>query len=100
MSFDAAFAAAQLPALYRTFGVDALVRRGGDAPKAVRVIVDSGVERYGTNGEVVGSVTLVSFMRSQWAPKPHDIVTIGPWEKKVEVLDSDDGIEAKAVLHG
>ncbi len=98
---DADLAFADLHAdLFEVFGQDGTVQRGGDAPVPVRVVVDRGVERYGTNGEVVATVTVVSFMVAQWVPSAGDVVAVGVWSKKVDVLDSDDGYVATAVMYG
>ncbi|HDS1834380.1 TPA: hypothetical protein QEM98_000465 [Stenotrophomonas maltophilia] len=98
---DADLAFADLHAdLFEVFGQDGTVQRGGDAAVPVRVVIDRGVERYGTNGEVVATVTVVSFMVAQWMPSAGDVVAVGAWSKKVDVLDSDDGYVAKAVMYG
>lgn len=98
---DADLAFADLHAdLFEVFGQDGTVQRGSDAAVPVRVVIDRGVERYGTNGEVVATVTVVSFMVAQWIPSAGDVVAVGAWSKKVDVLDSDDGYVAKAVMYG
>lgn len=86
--------------LFDQFGQDGTIQRGAAAPVPVRVVIDQGVKRYGTNGEVVATVTVVSFMVAQWIPSAGDVVSVGAWSKKVDVLDSDDGYVAKAVMHG
>jgi hypothetical protein len=86
--------------LFDVFGRDGTVQRGAAAAVPVRVVIDRGIERYGTNGEVVAIVTVVSFKAAQWIPSAGDIVTVGAWSKKVDVLDSDDGYVTKAVMYG
>ncbi len=86
--------------LFDVFGRDGTVQRGAAAAVPVRVVIDRGVERYGTNGEVVATVTVVSFMVAQWVPTQGDLVVVDAWSKKVDVLDSDDGYVAKAVMYG
>lgn len=105
MSFDDDFAAAVLPDLYEEFGVDATVQRGLDAPvPGVRIIVDRGQERVGDYGSVIGRIDSLGFMCSQWAPVQGDVVRwtdrFGSQEKTIESVISNDGFEAKAVLHG
>lgn len=96
---DLAFAALHTD-LFDVFGQDGTVTREDVIDFPVRVVIDRGVERYGTNGEVVASLTVVSFMTAQWIPSAGDVVTVGAWSKKVDVLDSDDGYVAKAVMYG
>ena len=96
---DMAFADLHLD-LFEVFGRDGTVQRGSAAAVPVRVVIEQGVERYGTSGEVVATVTVLSFMSSQWVPSAGDVVTVGTWIKKVDVLDSDDGFVAKAVMYG
>lgn len=86
--------------VFEVFGQDGMIVRGADEPVPVRVVIDRGVERYGTNGEVVAIVQLVSFMASQWVPVQGDVLTVGEWTKPVDVLHSNDGYVAKAVMHG
>lgn len=105
MSFDDDFAADSLPALYEEFGVDATVQRGLDAPvPGVRLIVDRGQERVGDFGSVIGRIDSVGFMCSQWTPVQGDVVRwtdrFGSHEKQIESLIFNDGLEARAVLHG
>lgn len=105
MSFDAAFAATALPALYARFGVDATVQRGGDPTVPVRVIVDYDQAVYGEYGHVVGRVTSVRFQVQQWSPQQGDLVAwtdhLGSHAKPIESSAAgDDGLEHVAVLHG
>lgn len=105
MSFDDDFAAAVLPDLYAEFGVDATVQRGIAEPvPGVRLIVDRGQERIGDFGSVVGRIDSISFMCSQWTPVQGDVVRwtdrLGAHEKTIESVISNDGFEAKVVLHG
>lgn len=86
--------------LFAQFGQDGTVSRGAAAPVAVRIVEDRGVQRYGEHGEVVGRVTMVSFLSEQWVPRSGDVVSVNAWTKKVDVLDSDDGFVAKAVMLG
>lgn len=88
--------------LFDVFGEDGTVQRGVDAPVAVRVVIDRGVQRYGSNGEVVGVVSVVNFMLSQWSPRSGDVLALtdSVWTKKVDVVEDDDGYVAQAVMHG
>lgn len=86
--------------LLSALGTDATVQRGNDAAVPVRVVVHDGVARVGEYGQVVGRQTLVDFLRSNWQPQRGDLVTIDGTTRKVESIDSDDGIVATAVLHG
>lgn len=104
MSFDDDFAADALPALYAQFGTDATVSRGGAAPVAVRVIIDRGQESVGEHGRVYGVMDVAAFQCLQWTPEPGDVLTwsdrFGTHTKTVESVPLDDGLEARAVLHG
>lgn len=86
--------------LMSALGTDATVQRGTDAAVPVRVVVHDGVARVGEYGQVVGRNTRVDFLRSSWQPQRGDLVTIDGVARKVETIDSDDGIVVQAVLHG
>lgn len=86
--------------LFDALGVDAFVQRGTDAAVPARVVVEDGVARVGEYGQVVGRNTHVSFLRAQWVPVRGDLLTIDGATRKVESIDTDDGIVARVVLHG
>jgi hypothetical protein len=86
--------------LFDALGVDAFVQRGADAPVPVRVVVEDGVARVGEYGQVIGRNTCVNFLRAQWIPARADLVTIDGSTRKVDAIDTDDGIVARVVLHG
>lgn len=86
--------------LFDALGVDAFVQRGTAAAVPVRVVVEDGVARVGEYGQVVGRNTLVNFLRAQWAPVRGDLLTIDGATRKVESIDTDDGIVVRVVLHG
>ena len=79
---------------------DVTVARGTDAPVTVRAIVERGIERVGEYGQIIGTVTRVSFRATQWQPKRGDRVTIDDDMRPIEAIDTDDGYVAQAVLHG
>lgn len=99
MSAGAIFADAH-DELFDELGVDITVARGTDAPVTVRAVVERGIERVGEYGQVIGSVTRVSFRTTTWQPKRGDRVTIGDDMRPIEAIDTDDGYVAQAVLHG
>lgn len=86
--------------LMDVLGTDATVQRGSDAAVPVRVVVHDGVARVGEYGQVVGRRTLVDFLRSQWTPQRGDVLTLDGLDRKVEAIDTDDGMVVTAVLHG
>lgn len=102
--FDTLFAADQLPSLYAAFGKDATVKRGAAAAVPVRIIVDRGQESIGEHGRVYGLIDTVSFQVAEWEPVPGDVVSwtdhLGSHTKTVEASLSNDGLEAKVVVHG
>lgn len=100
MMADAAFADMHAD-LFQVFGRDAFVQRGADAAVPVVVVLDQGVQRYGSNGEVVATVDVVSFQALEWVPQGGDLVTIGAgWSKRVDTLQDNDGFVSTAVMHG
>lgn len=86
--------------LFDALGVDAFVQRGTDDPAPVRVVVEDGVARVGEYGQVIGRTTHASFLRAQWVPVRGDLLTIAGAIRKVESIDTDDGIVVRVVLHG
>lgn len=90
--------------VFDTFGCDATVVRGTNAPVSVRIVVNYGSPRYGEFGQIVGSSTTVDFLRSQWRPEQGDVLTwtdhLGAQTRPVSALDTDDGYIVKAVLRG
>ena len=96
---SAVFAEAHVD-LFDALGVDAFVQRGSDADVPVRVVVEDGVARVGEFGQVIGRNTCVNFLRVQWVPMRGDLVTIDGAGRKVESIDTDDGIVVRVVLHG
>lgn len=104
VSFDDAFAADELPRLYAEFGVDGTVKRGSEDAVPVRVIVDYDVVATGDLGQLLSQFDQASFMLSQWRPEKGDLLTwtnrFGTQTKKVGKTVSDDGLEAKVVIHG
>lgn len=104
MSFDDDFAADALPALYAQFGTAATVRRGDAEPVPVLAIIDRGQESVGEHGRVYGVMDVATFQVAQWTPQPGDVLTwtdrLGTHAKAVESVPFDDGLEARAVLHG
>jgi len=86
--------------LFDALGVDAFVQRGTDAALPVRVVVEDGVARVGEYGQVIGRNTLVNFLRAQWVPVRGDAVTIDGVSRKVDSIDTDDGMVCRVVLHG
>lgn len=85
--------------LFARFAAACTVVRGTDAV-ALRCIVEDGVARIGQYGQVIGRVTRVSFIKSEWAPQRADVVTLDGVARKVEDIESDDGLVVTAVLHG
>ncbi|MEN5208022.1 hypothetical protein ABE493_07850 [Stenotrophomonas terrae] len=99
MSFDESVILSLHQELFELFGSDGVVTRAG-VKSPVRVVVTSGVERYGSNGEVLGVVDLVSFQLSEWHPKAGDQVEVKGWVKKIDVIAKNDGFVAEAVMLG
>lgn len=86
--------------LFSQFAESCNVQRGTDTPVTTRCIVDDGVARIGQYGNVIGRVSKVSFLRSEWQPQRGDVVIIDTLARKVESIDTDDGFVVEAVLHG
>ena len=97
--FDAAVAEMD-ETLFTEFGDDATVQRGADAPVALRVFVERGVEKIGDFGQVVARVTKVTFRNSDWQPLQGDVVTLGGGARAVDSVETDDGYATSVVLHG
>lgn len=97
--FDAEIAAMD-ETLFDEFGDDATVQRGADAPVALRVFVERGVEKLGDYGQVVARVTKVTFRNSEWIPQQGDVVSLPGLTRKVESTELDDGYVTTAVLNG
>lgn len=104
MSFDDDVFAPMHEALFDTFGVDATVVRGADAPAPVRIIVNRDQDTLGDYGKVVARVTVLEMQVSEWGPEQGDEFTwtdrLGTHTRKVDVPLENDGFVAKAVLHG
>lgn len=96
---NALFAAADVD-IFDALAQDETVQRGTDTPVPVRVVVAKGVKRYGDLGQVIGRVTTVDFLASQWQPEVGDVLTLDTGTKKVAAIEDDDGFVVKVVLHG
>lgn len=81
-------------------GVSITMQRGTAAAVTVTAIVEDGVAQIGHQGQVIGRMTKVQFLRSQWAPARGDLVTIDGLTRKIEAIDTDDGMVVEVVLHG
>jgi hypothetical protein len=86
--------------LIKVLGVGITVQRGADAPVNVTAIIEDGVAQVGQHGHVISRMTKVIFLRSQWLPARGDLVTIDGVTRKLEAIDTDDGMAVEAVLHG
>ncbi len=86
--------------IHGALGVSVTVQRGAAAPITVTAIVEDGVAQLGHHGQVIGRMSKVVFLRSQWLPVRGDLVTIDGLTRKVEAIDTDDGLVVEAVLHG
>lgn len=86
--------------LFEEFADDCTVTRGAAGPVDARCIVDDGTAQVGEYGQVVGRATRVSFIKAEWDPARGDIVTLDGVGRKVDMIDSDDGLVVVAVLHG
>jgi hypothetical protein len=86
--------------LFAEFGEDATVQRGADAPVALRVFVERGVEKLGDYGQVIARVTTVMFRDNDWIPQQGDVVSITGSSRKVESIGMADGYVTTAVLNG
>lgn len=86
--------------LFGEFADSCTVQRGADPAVASRCVIEKGVERVGQYGQVIGSVTHASFIKTEWDPQPRDVVTIDGNARKIEAIDVDDGLVVKVVLHG
>lgn len=68
-------------------------------------MVDDGVAKVGQYGQVIGRVTKISFIKTEWDPVRGDVVTYPDRNgvllaRKIEAIDTDDGRVVEAVLHG
>lgn len=86
--------------LFDVFATPCSIARGIVPGFGGRCIVDDGVAKIGQYGQVIGRVTKVSFIKSEWDPARGDVVTIDGVARKVEALDTDDGRIVGVVLHG
>lgn len=86
--------------LFVDFGDDATVQRGAAAAVPVRVVLTRGVEKLGDYGQVIARVTTAMFRNREWQPKQGDVLTLASGTRKVDTIDSDDGLVTVAVLHG
>ena len=91
---------AMTAALFDQYSDPCTVTRGAAAPVATRCIVEDGVERIGQHGQVIGRVTRLDFIKTEWSPARGDQVSIDGTIRAIEAIDSDDGLVVKAVLHG
>ena len=86
------------------FSVPVTVQRGASAgglPVPSRCIRDDGTAQVGEYGQVIGRVTRVSFLKTEWDPKRGDVVTFADnTAQSVDAIDSDDGFVVEVVLHG
>ena len=88
-------------ALFDRFSVPVTVQRGaGGLPVPSRCIRDDGTAQVGEYGQVIGRVTRVSFLKTEWDPKRGDVVTFADnTAQSVDAIDSDDGFVVGVVLH-
>lgn len=86
--------------LFDQFADPCTVVRGAADPVTARCVVEDGIESIGQYGQVVGNVTHVSFIKTEWDPQRGDVVTLDGNARNIESIDSDDGLVVKAVLHG
>lgn len=79
----------------------AVVTRDGVESPELEVIVHNGVVQTGDYGKVIGRNSHVDFFIAEWQPQRGDLVAInGAAGRKVDAIDTDDGIVARVVLHG
>jgi hypothetical protein len=86
--------------LFVAFGDDGTVQRGAAAAVAARVVLTRGVEKLGEYGQVVARVTTAMFRNREWVPVKGDVLVVAGVTRKVDTIDSDDGLVTVAVLHG
>lgn len=86
--------------LFDALGVDVFIQRGTGAVLPVRVVVEDGVARVGEYGQVIGRDTFANFLRAQWIPARGDVLAIDVASRKVDSIDTGDGIVVRVVLHG
>lgn len=88
-------------ALFDCFARPVTVQRGAGLPVPSRCIRDDGTAQVGEYGQVIGRVTRVSFLKTEWDPKRGDVVTFADnTAQSVDAIDSDDGFVVGVVLHG
>lgn len=85
---------------FDVFAIPATVQRGTSPATPTRVVVQDGVAVVGQHGGVIGRVTKASFIRSEYLPARGDLLTIDGVTRKVEAIDTDDGMIVEVVLHG
>lgn len=85
-------------------GCDATVARGVAPAVPVRIVVRRGVNKYGEYSQVIGQVTTVAFLRSEWDPKQGDVVAwtdrLGSHSDSLTSEMDDNGFMSTVVLHG
>lgn len=86
--------------LFDQFAVAATVQRGAAEATPTRVVVQDGVAQLGQHGGVIGRVSKVSFIRTEYLPMRGDLLTLDGITRKIEAIDTDDGMIVEAVLHG
>lgn len=86
--------------LFDQFADPCTVVRGSADAVTARCVVEDGVAKIGQYGQVIATITRASFIKAEWDPKPRDVVTIDSVARKVEAIDSDDGLVVQVVLHG
>lgn len=86
--------------LFAAFGEAATVQRGAAAPIDVSVVLTRGVEKFGDYGQVVARVTTAMFKNREWEPRQGDVLVLASGTRKIDTIDSDDGLVTVAVLHG
>lgn len=103
MSSDQAIAE-MFEAVFDEHGIAATVQRGAADLELVRIVVNSGVNRYGESGQVLAQVTTVAFLHSEWDPKQGDVVE---WSDRnghhsgvLTAEKYDNGFRSEVVLHG
>lgn len=86
--------------IMRALGVQVTVQAGINPPFAVTAVVEDGQAKVGQHGQIIGRLTTVQFFRTDYLPVRGDLITIDGVTRKVEAIDSDDGIIVVVVLHG
>ena len=86
--------------IIQRMGVDVSVQRGTDAPFTVRMLIEDGQNKVGQHGQIIGRLTTFNCLRADYLPVRGDLITVDGLTRKVEAIDTDDGIVVQAVLHG